>query len=465
MLSYLALSPHPPMIIPTIGGERLKDVEATVKGMQEMAKSLVASQPEAVIFLTPHGNVFSDCITCLGTPTLYGDMSNFRCPEVNFSHPNDLILIREIAWSAVDAGINFIIIDEDIARNNRLNVELDHGIQVPLYYLRKAGLEKDIPIVALSVGGIAIGELYTLGKCIREAADKLGKNVAIIASGDMSHRLKNDGPYDFHPDGPIFDQNIKEYLAVSNVEAILNMPNSLISNAGECGYRSIVIMLGAMDGFTIIPKIFSHEGPFGVGYLTAGFKLGEPKVSYLDKLKAVQAEAIKSKREAESLPVGWARLVLENYVANGLRPELPEEWQELMGERAGAFVTLKKDGNLRGCIGTIMPAYANLAEELANNAVSAGTNDPRFRPVEVSELEKLEYSVDILGAPEKCSREDLDPQKYGVIVSSGNRRGLLLPALEGVETVEEQLGIALEKARIKPDEDYEIERFKVVRYY
>ena len=112
-----------------------------------------------------------------------------------------------------------------------------------------------------------------------------------------------------------------------------------------------------------------------------------------------------------------------------------------------------------------MPAYANLAEELANNAVSAGTNDPRFLPVEAAELEKLEYSVDILSAPEKCSREELDPKEYGVIVTKDRRRGLLLPALEGVDTVEEQLAIVLEKARISPEEDYEIERFRVVRYY
>lgn len=465
MLSYLALSPHPPMIIPAIGGKKLKDVAPTVRGMQEMAKSLVASQPEAVVFLTPHGNVFSDCITCLGTPDLYGDMSNFGCPEISFNYPNDIALIREISLLAVDAGIDFIIIDEDIARNNRLNERLDHGIQVPLYYLRASGLGEDTPLVAISVGGLSVLDLYSLGKYIRQAADNLGKKIAIVASGDMSHRLKNDGPYNFHPDGVTFDKLIKEYLAAADTEAILNIPDSLLENAGECGYRSIVIMLGAMDGFQIRPQIFAYEGPFGVGYLTAGFKLGEEKMSYLDKLKAAQAKELKSKREAKSLPVRWARLVLENYVTSGVIPELPEEWHELRGEKAAAFVTLKKEGSLRGCIGTIMPAYANLAEELANNAVSAGTNDPRFMPVEVSELEQLEYSVDILGTPEKCGREDLDPKEYGVIVTKGRRRGLLLPALDGVDTVEEQLAIVLEKARISPEEDYEIERFKVVRYY
>lgn len=465
MLKYAALSPHPPVIIPLIGGDRLDDIKPTVDAMQKMAQNLVASQPEAVVFLTPHGNVFSDCISCLGMSQLYGDFGNFGRKDISFTSYNDLELLEEISTLSVEKDIEFIILNEEIAQQNRLNAQLDHGILVPLYYLREAGLKEDIPIIPISIGYLPILTLYSFGKVIQEAANNLGKSIALVASGDMSHHLKNDAPYTYHPDGPLFDKLIKEYLQKGDVEAILSMPESLRQNAGECGYRSIVIMTGTMDSYEINPHIYAYEGPFGVGYLTAGFTLGNKKTSYLDRLIESKVKEIKDRRKKESLPVKWARMVLENYVRDGIKPDLPPELQELKEKQAAVFVTLKKDGNLRGCIGTILPSYPNMAEELANNAVSAGVNDTRFLPVGEKELNQLVYSVDILSLPEACSSAELDPTNYGVIVSKGNKRGLLLPALEGIETVEQQLSIVLEKAGINPNEDYKIERFKVERFY
>jgi AmmeMemoRadiSam system protein A len=133
--------------------------------------------------------------------------------------------------------------------------------------------------------------------------------------------------------------------------------------------------------------------------------------------------------------------------------------------RAGAFVSLKKYGQLRGCIGTISPAYSNIAQEIIGNAISAGTRDPRFHPVRKDELDGIVYSVDILGEPEPIeSIDQLDVKRYGVIVRAGRRSGLLLPDLEGVDTPEEQVSIALRKAGIRPDENYRMERFEVVRH-
>jgi len=128
-------------------------------------------------------------------------------------------------------------------------------------------------------------------------------------------------------------------------------------------------------------------------------------------------------------------------------------------------VSLKKHGQLRGCIGTIEPRHENIIEETVNNAVSAGHHDSRFSPVRQDELDDLDISVDVLRPPEPVKgKEDLDPQRYGVIVRSGYRSGLLLPNLEGVNTVEEQIGIAMQKAGISPGEKYDLERFEVVRY-
>jgi len=172
----------------------------------------------------------------------------------------------------------------------------------------------------------------------------------------------------------------------------------------------------------------------------------------------------KMKKEDEY--VALARYAVEYYVKNKKIPSVPEDLSdELKNKKAGVFVSLKKHGNLRGCIGTIAPLRDSVAEEIIYNAISSCSDDPRFNAVTIEELEDLEYSVDELFPPEKIDgKAELDPEKYGVIVSKGYRRGLLLPNLEGVDTVDYQVSIALQKAGIMPHEKYSLERFKVVRH-
>jgi AmmeMemoRadiSam system protein A len=162
--------------------------------------------------------------------------------------------------------------------------------------------------------------------------------------------------------------------------------------------------------------------------------------------------------------VRLAKETVESYVRNGTTSK-PEELTPEMKERAGVFVSLKKRGMLRGCIGTFEPAKANVAEEIIANAISSSTRDPRFPPVTPAELDQLEYSVDVLTTPEPVkSTADLDPKKYGVIVESGWRKGLLLPDLEGVDSVEHQIEICRAKAGIGPNEPVKLYRFEVKRY-
>jgi AmmeMemoRadiSam system protein A len=163
--------------------------------------------------------------------------------------------------------------------------------------------------------------------------------------------------------------------------------------------------------------------------------------------------------------VSLAKRTVEEYVRNKKVISPPDELTPEMRQRAGVFVSLKKKGELRGCIGTFLPTTENVATEIIQNAISAATRDPRFMPVSPEELDEIEYSVDVLSEPERVSdRKDLDPKKYGVIVKKGERRGLLLPDLEGINTVDEQINIALMKAGILPDEDFELYRFEVKRY-
>ncbi len=463
MITYTALTPHPPLIIPSVGGGRIREVASTVQAMEYVARELAAASPQTLVVLTPHGNVFSDCITCLSELVLSGDFKAFGSQAEGSTFNNDRELLVEISKRSVKEGINFINVDMECAASNRLRGDLDHGVLVPMHYLESA-LNYEIRLLPISTGFLSNLELYTLGKIIQQSADALGRRVAVIASGDMSHRLKDEGPYDYHPDGQAFDLRVKELLAAGDAKGILEIPAELRDNAGECGYRSIVIMLGTLDGMKFESQVFSYEGPFGVGYLVAGFRPLQQSPSLLEELKQQEKERVAAGRRSESEPVKWARMVLESYIQEGKIPKLPPELDILSQKKAGVFVSLKKNGQLRGCIGTISPVYDSLAQEIAANAISSGTRDARFFPLEAGELEQLTYSVDILGEAEECTRQDLDPARYGVIVSTVGKRGLLLPDLEGVDTVDYQLQIALEKGGISPYENYKIERFEVKRY-
>jgi AmmeMemoRadiSam system protein A len=163
--------------------------------------------------------------------------------------------------------------------------------------------------------------------------------------------------------------------------------------------------------------------------------------------------------------VKLAKETVEKYILEGETAQPPSELAPEMKERAGVFVSIKKRGELRGCIGTFAPCTKNIASEIIQNAVSAATCDPRFAPVSPEELNSLEYSVDVLTKAEKVSsKNELDPKRYGVIVKQGERKGLLLPDLEGVDTVEEQISIAAMKAGIYSPEYVELYRFEVKRY-
>ncbi len=270
------------------------------------------------------------------------------------------------------------------------------------------------------------------------------------------------------PEGPVFDRQVTEALAAADFATLLRLPPDLCDKAGECGLRSLQIMSGALDGKAVESELLSYEGPFGVGYGVASFRVtGEDESRrFARALEHEEEERLAAQKANEDPYVRLARLSLETYVTTGRRASLPEELPgEMLRARAGTFVSLKKHGRLRGCIGTIAPTTGSVAREILQNAVSAGAADPRFSPVAASELPELTYSVDVLGEAEPISSPDvLDPVRYGVIVQSGTRRGLLLPHLEGVDTAAEQIDIARQKAGIGRGEPVELFRFEVVRH-
>jgi len=463
-LVFCGICPHPPIVVPEVGRTEAAKVEATQQALLELGRRVKGSGAETVVIISPHASIFQDVIGINGMPLLKGDLGNFRAGNVKFELENDPLLLAEIKRLAADLGLMVVELTGKMEERYDISLRLDHGVTVPLYFLQKAGVK--LPLVHVSMAVAPPQRLYLFGLAVRRAAESLGRKVALLASGDLSHCLTPDAPGGYQPRGEEFDREIARLLAVPDVEGLLKMEEALVNQAGECGYRSIIMMLGALDGYDVKAEVLSYEGPFGVGYLVAAYEpVGQnPERSLFAKLQSEQQEKTARRRAGESYLVKVARETLERYVGGVSLPDisgLPEEFRE----QAGVFVSLKKHGNLRGCIGTIEPAQSNIVEEVIANAISAGTKDPRFQPVRKEELNDLEISVDVLQPTEPAvGLNELDPKKYGVVVRAGRRSGLLLPNLEGIDTAEEQVAIARQKAGIRPDEPVQLERFEVVRY-
>lgn len=454
------ITPHPPVLLPEVGGGREREIAATDRAMRTAAETVAAWQPDVIIVSSPHTILYRDYFHIAPGDGAVGDMSRFGAPEVRIQASYDTLLREEIIRRAEAEGLH-------AGTLGQRDPELDHGVLIPLYYLRKAGVR--CPIVRMGLSGFSPLDHYRLGKCVQDAVNALGRRAVFLASGDLSHKLKADGPYGCAPEGPQFDDAVTHTMASGDFLEFLTIDPALCERAAECGLRSFQVMAGALDGLAVEPQLLSHEGTFGVGYAIALFPVTgrDDSRCYEKDYLLAKNDRLATRKANEDPWVKLARRSLETYVKTGQRlTSLPEDLPaEMTTQQAGAFVSLHKNGQLRGCIGTIAPTCDNLAWEIVQNAVSACSRDPRFSPVRPDELDELEYSVDVLGAPEPVdSPAALDPKTYGVIVSCGGRRGLLLPDLDGVDSVEAQLSIALQKGGIRENEPYKIERFKVVRH-
>lgn len=461
------IMPHPPIIVPGVGKGRELEALPTLNGIKQAVKDIAADRPTTIILSSPHAPCFSDHAYLSEAPRLSGSLANFDYPESKLDFENNLELVAAITEHARLAGISAGGLSNRVKEEYGIADSLDHGAMVPLYFI--AQVIENVKLVHIATPFLSHSDLYKLGKSIAAAVAATDEQVVYVASADLSHRLTRGAPAGYHPQGRVYDEALIQLLKAADVSGILNIDPSFMETAGECGTRSIMMLLGAMDGQRIETEIYSYEGPFGVGYLVAKVHpLGmDPDSDVLGthyKNKIVTMEQL---RRDESDCVRLARQTLETYIRENRKMAMPQ-WipQELLERQAGVFVSLKKDGKLRGCIGTIGPTQNNIALEITHNAISAGIHDPRFEAVSEEELPELAYSVDILGKPEKIdTMAELDPKRYGVIVSQGNRRGLLLPNLEGINTPEQQVEIALQKAGIGRLEDFEMERFEVVRYH
>jgi len=325
--------------------------------------------------------------------------------------------------------------EDRTAHQNEHSIE----VQLPIIQYFKPDL-KIVPII-LSVATLEI--YHEIGAAIAQAIKETdGKSILIVASSDMTH-------YESQEAASAKDHRAIEEILKLDEEGLLN--RVVKERISMCGYASVVTMLTAA-------KILGAKTAELVRYQTSGDASGD--------YSAVVGYAGVIVRRYEMSPlVKLAKETVEAYVKERRIPKPPVELTPEMKEQAGVFVSIKKDGQLRGCIGTFEPTRANVAEEIIANAVSAATRDPRFLPITPQELDRLSISVDVLTKPEPAEFNELDPRKYGVIAECGYRRGLLLPDLEGVDTAKDQVSICCQKAGISPNEPIKLSKFQVKRYH
>ena len=452
--------PHPPLIIPEVGKGEEEQIRKTIDAYERAADEIAALAPETIIITSPHSVMYADYFHISPGRGAKGSFRRFGAGRVRFDEDYDTSLRERISALADAEGFPAGTLGER-------DPELDHGTMVPLWFIRRKYAGGKILRIGLS--GLPFCDHYRLGQMIARAADEAGRRAVFVASGDLSHKLQDYGPYGFAPEGPAYDRRIMDACGRAAFGELLEFDETFCDKAAECGHRSFVIMAGAFDGIRVKAEVFSHEDVTGVGYGICSFYPEGPDegrhflAAYEEKAeKEMQEKAAKS-----DVYVKLARASVESWVRNRRLLPVPDGLpEELTKRRAGAFVSIHKNGQLRGCIGTTAAAEDCLAEEIIRNAVSASSRDPRFSPITADELKYLEISVDVLGDAEKVDSPDkLDVRRYGVIVTSGRKRGLLLPDLDGVDTVEEQIRIARRKAGIREDETVSLERFEVVRHY
>lgn len=434
-LVFTGIAPHPPIMVPEVGREAISQVQSSIDAMAEFTRRVIDSGAETVVLISPHAPLEAERFVAYEGPTLHGDFARFRAPEAEFTVGVDEALLSTIKDKASYAGYGMTWLR---------GVDLDHGTAVPLYFLLKNGWHGKV--VALGYSFLTNDDHVRFGNCIKEAVDYVGYRTAFVASGDLSHRLRLDAPAGYNPKAHVFDEEVVSSIREGKLQQIEFIDDDLRKVAGECGFRSMLVAIGSTRELTPRCEVLNYEAPFGVGYMVAQLTADNDVLCELPRL---------------------ARRAVEGVTWGGRKIETPQRTYGLLATRAPCFVSLKtKDGDLRGCIGTIEATKNTLAEEIIANATSAAQSDPRFEPVHPDELANLQYSVDVLLECEPAKLEDLDPEIYGVIVEdeSGKRRGLLLPDIQGINNAQDQVRLATRKADIGLDEPVKMYRFKVLRF-
>jgi len=431
---------------PVVSGQFYPGSASELRAMIEMMVDKKATRQEVIGLVSPHAGYiysgpvagavisrvkFKDTFIIMGpNHTGMGKPLSIMTSGIWQTPLGEVEIDAELAQRILNASSH--LAEDHVAH------QFEHSIEVQLPFLQYFKPDiKIVPIVLAHSGG----EVYKqIGQGIAQAVKESGKEVVIMASSDMTHYEPQDSAQ--HKD----TQAIEAILEL-NEDELLKRVEEL--NISMCGYAPTVSLIAAA-------RELGATGAELVKYQTSGDTTGDyaAVVGYAGIIITAMSPLVRLAKET-----------VETYTRTGRVLETPRELTPEMKAKAGVFASIHKLGELRGCIGTFEPQEANVAEEIIANAIRAATRDPRFPPVAPDELKELDYSVDVLTKPELIKDESqLDPKKYGVIVESGYRKGLLLPDLAGVDSVERQIEICCLKGGIAPDEPLKLYRFQVKRY-
>ena len=438
---------HAPIVLPDVAGNRARQCGQTTRAMGDVATRLVAHAPDVIVIVSPHAPRHpSRWGVCAESP-LRGDFGRFGAEHIGVTLPGAPEAASRLTTTAKDTGLPL----REISAEN-----LDHGTLVPLYFVRQAGWDGPTLLLAMPYPGT--GTEVKMGQAIARAAERGGQRWAILASGDMSHRLIPSAPAGYHPQAKEFDRTFKAHIDAGDLRAACAIDVDLRELAAEDVVDSCAVAAGAVGFESRGHRTYGYEGPFGVGYMEAVLYEAAPPTEQ-------GARAVGERKSEEQRPWRAMLKIARDAIAAKITHSafrtyaLPVPWNEPQG----VFVTLRDQaGNLRGCIGHVEPLYGTLVEEIAACAAAAATQDTRFPRVAPDELPKLTLEISLLGKTEVVTDlATLDPRRYGVVVSAGRSRGVLLPDIEGVDTVEEQLRIAAGKGHLPAGRTWTIERFEV----
>jgi AmmeMemoRadiSam system protein A/AmmeMemoRadiSam system protein B len=450
--------PHPPALVPEVSRVDSQTAAITVAAYEKVSEEIARLKPDTIIVSSPHAEAYADYFEISDGEVITGSFAQFGCPNVTFRCQYDYELVEKISLMAKI---------QHFPAGTEGNEErfLDHGTMVPLYFINKH--YTSYRLIRTGLSGLPLIEHYRFGELIKKACDETDKRIVFIASGDLSHCQKEDGPYGYDPEGPEYDKRLMDVMTRGAFGELFDFSSTFLEKAQECGHRSFVIMAGALDRTAVKAKRLSHEAPFGIGYGVCEFlPIGpDSSRSFAEAYYSRVALDIRSRRGAADPYAHLAYEAIDSFVKDKEELTGRDVPFSLTSQKAGAFVTIHEFDQLRGCIGTTVATQTNLGKEIIANAIAACSQDPRFLPIEPKEVPYLEVSVDVLSAIESVtSLAELNPHKYGIIVENNGKRGLLLPDLAGVETVDDQIAIAKKKAGIEPDEPVKLSRFTVVRH-
>ncbi len=255
--------PHPPLIIPGCGQGQEKGIQATVDSYHEVARRIASYAPDTIIVTSPHAPAYADAFALCDTEWLNGDFAQWRAPEEVLSFRTDRVLNARIVDLCSREGV-------PVSTAAWRGAPMDHATFIPLWFVNQ--YYQNFEVVVLGLSGLDNESHQKVGRALAQAMKDQRRNAVFIASGDMSHKLKADGPYGFDPEGPKFDTLVTEIFKRNKLELLVGVDNGMCEDAAECGLRSFIMLAGALEGIPHNGELLSYEGPFGVGYAVAAFE-------------------------------------------------------------------------------------------------------------------------------------------------------------------------------------------------